>query len=154
MIRRRFLIESGVEFREDLRHSEDFLFFCELLLAGARWHMSDAAGYYYTIRGDSITGSGLFASDALRAVEALLQHERVRADPARQERVRRVYDECLLADRVRTLRAALRRGDVSAALRAATSHAGVLPALVRHELRVVPLRIARRLRRLSPGSAP
>ena len=151
MIRRAFLSRSGVALRRDLRHSEDFLFYSELLLAGARWHMSDEAGYYYTTRRDSITGSGVFASDALRAIEALLEHEQVCAVPARKEQVRRVHQSCVLADRVRTLRGDLLRRDVSAALRTARSHPMVLPALVRHELRVTPLRFARSVRRLSSG---
>jgi succinoglycan biosynthesis protein ExoO len=151
MIRRTFLSSSGAALREDLRHSEDFLFYCELLLAGAKWHMSSEAGYYYTTRRDSITGSGFFAADALRAVEALLEHEQVCAVPTRQEQVRRVHERCVLADRVRTLRGDLLRRDVRAALRTAASHPMVVPALVRHELRVTPLRVARSVSRLSPG---
>jgi len=53
MIRRDFLLQSQLRFRESIRSSEDFFFLLEALLAGARLHVLPGALYRYRLHAGS-----------------------------------------------------------------------------------------------------
>ncbi|GAC1326980.1 MAG: glycosyltransferase family 2 protein [Beijerinckiaceae bacterium] len=44
-----FVQEHGLRYDESLRYAEDLIFYCELLHAGARFHIVSSAGYIYTM---------------------------------------------------------------------------------------------------------
>ncbi|MCE0745350.1 glycosyltransferase [Acetobacter sicerae] len=53
--RREFLVETGVRYRTDLRHGEDFSFIISLLLKGSRFILIDQPLYIYTQRSGTIS---------------------------------------------------------------------------------------------------
>jgi glycosyltransferase involved in cell wall biosynthesis len=57
IIRRAFLESSRKQYSEDIWFAEDFLLYCELILEGARFGVSDYAGYLYSLRAGSASRS-------------------------------------------------------------------------------------------------
>lgn len=57
VFKRRFLQETGITYREDLRLGEDFEIMVRLLAAGARVKLSERCGYGALIRPDSLSAS-------------------------------------------------------------------------------------------------
>lgn len=82
MFRRAFLDAGTARYPEDVRHGEDFLFYVDLLHAGARFLLVPEPGYLWTVRssGQSQTKVDYLAqvADARR----LQQLDWVRADPS------------------------------------------------------------------------
>lgn len=58
MFRKSFLEAHDISYDEDLRLGEDFLFFAELLSAGAKAYATDYCGYTYFIYPNSLVRSG------------------------------------------------------------------------------------------------
>ena len=72
LFRTKFLREAGLTYRETIYHGEDFVFYLEALLQGARFGVFPEAGYLYTERVGSLSrkSSGLSKTEAdFQAVE-------------------------------------------------------------------------------------
>lgn len=89
VIRRGFLEHTALRY-DEIRFSEDFLFYLKCLLRGASWAITPAPMYCYTVREASLTES---VSDAdlayLSAVERRLGDEAAGRDPALAAAIRR-----------------------------------------------------------------
>ena len=89
MIRRGFLERTALRY-DEIRFSEDFLFYLKCLLRGASWFITPAPMYCYTVREASLTDS---VSDAdllyLSAIERRLGDEAARRAPALAAAIRR-----------------------------------------------------------------
>jgi len=100
VIRRAFLESTGVRYRPDARHGEDFLFVVDLLAAGAHYVCNPGyGGYLYTERHGSIsrTGSGMSRTTVdyesqQRAALALAQDPRFASQPRIAELLRQRAD--------------------------------------------------------------
>lgn len=57
IMRRRFLVEKGITYREDVWCAEDFLLYAQCLIAGARFGVMDEALYLYAQRSGSASAS-------------------------------------------------------------------------------------------------
>lgn len=66
LISRRFLLERGLTYREDLRLGEDYALYVEALQKGARFKLMEACGYVSVERGNSL--SARHTIDDLRAL--------------------------------------------------------------------------------------
>ncbi len=74
IIRREFVIQHGIAYNEAVRFAEDFAFYVDCLLAGARWWLSPLAGYRYRQRPGTLTHVQTVADlAALRRKLAALQ---------------------------------------------------------------------------------
>jgi glycosyltransferase involved in cell wall biosynthesis len=147
MIRRSLLAASGVRYNEAIRHGEDLLFCCELLLSGCRWHMTPSAHYFYTVRSDSITGEGKFSRDVLRAIEVLQMHPAVAQSPELNLLCQKVVVDVARNHRIHDFRARLVRGDWRALAQALRTPPKILASIAVAESRLLPQRIRRRLNR-------
>jgi glycosyltransferase involved in cell wall biosynthesis len=58
VIRRAFLLENGITYRDDVWCAEDFLLYAQCILKGARFGVIDDALYVYSERSDSVSASG------------------------------------------------------------------------------------------------
>lgn len=56
VMRRTFLEQRGIAYDEGLRLGEDFILYCEALVAGARFRLTDACGYVAVERAHSLSG--------------------------------------------------------------------------------------------------
>ncbi|MES1199719.1 MAG: glycosyltransferase [Pseudomonadota bacterium] len=88
MIRTQFLRDTGIRY-PTLRHAEDFALMFDLLLAGAKFHVTPVPHYYYTTRHGEISGEPSLMSrtridyDGMRRwTEAIVEDPRVRDDAA------------------------------------------------------------------------
>jgi succinoglycan biosynthesis protein ExoO len=102
---RAFLVSSGVRYREDCRHGEDFIFYLHAILAGARFALFPESGYLYSERFGSISRRQSELSRTIvnyRQMETvareLASEAAIRADTllssllvARAERIKAVY---------------------------------------------------------------
>jgi glycosyltransferase involved in cell wall biosynthesis len=83
VIRRSFLTAHDIRYNEDSRFAEDFMFYLNCLLQGARWWLTPEAMYRYTIRQGSLTEVQT-APDLLRIrsfeQQLLRNHPAVRSD--------------------------------------------------------------------------
>jgi succinoglycan biosynthesis protein ExoO len=83
LLRRRFLNQNNIVYKEDVRHAEDFLFYLDCLLGGARFVIVPKPYYFYRRRqGSLLTEEKLdclasFRRETLR----LLQQEQVKKTP-------------------------------------------------------------------------
>ncbi len=100
LIRRSFLVENGLWYREALRNSEDYLLIAEILTAGGAVWTIPEVGYFYTRH----TGSISYRIKAHHLVSLLREEEAV-LPPDRPE----LTDECriVLKRRHATLRNAI-----------------------------------------------
>lgn len=57
LMRRAFVDERGLRYDEAMRFAEDYAFYVETFLAGARWIAVEGAGYVYVIRSGSLTAT-------------------------------------------------------------------------------------------------
>ncbi len=57
VMRRSFLDEHGLRYREDLRLGEDYDLYVRALIKGARYRIIHSCGYGAVVRGDSLSGS-------------------------------------------------------------------------------------------------
>ena len=70
MIRRRFLLDTGISYAPDMRFAEDYRLYLDLLLAGARWVTVQENSYVYAVRDGSATARhGAGDLDRLRRYE-------------------------------------------------------------------------------------
>lgn len=58
VIRRSFLLENAITYRDDVWCAEDFLLYAQCILKGARFGVIDDALYVYSERSDSVSASG------------------------------------------------------------------------------------------------
>ena len=73
MIRRSFIQNAGVRYREDVRIAEDFLLYSELLARGARFGTCGSTEYLYSVRPDSLSRpKKTRVSDIVRANSILI----------------------------------------------------------------------------------
>lgn len=119
IMRRSFLESSGVRYREDCRHGEDFIFYLQAILAGAKFALLPESGYLYSERVGSISRKQSDLTRTMvnyRLMETLTldlaSEPVVRADPllgslllARADRIRPLH-------RSRELRDLLRRREL------------------------------------------
>jgi len=105
IMRRTFLEASGVRYREDCRHGEDFLFYLRAILAGARFSLFPVSGYLYSERFGSISHKPSSFSRTIvnyqqmeRVALELTSEPMIRSDPllvsllhARADKIRAVY---------------------------------------------------------------
>ena len=56
LIRRRFLLDRGIRYAEDILVGEDFLFYFECVARGARFHLTREVGYVHRLRNGSVSG--------------------------------------------------------------------------------------------------
>jgi succinoglycan biosynthesis protein ExoO len=68
VIRRAFLNERGLRYTTQIRYAEDFLFFMETLLSGAKGYLTNEPFYVYTLPRSPVTGK---ASSGTRTVPKL-----------------------------------------------------------------------------------
>ena len=94
IIKKEFLKNSGVNYREDVSCAEDFLFYTECLMAGAKFGFSKTAGYVYTVRsGGHGTSFNLQASKVNRLITEAAKTMKPSAIPILQMRQRAIdYD--------------------------------------------------------------
>lgn len=151
LIRREFVKKHGITFCEEIRHSEDFLFVSELLIAGAKWHMIPAAMYYYRLRRGSLTNTGEFADGNARALQRLCALERIAKDPGYAELCSRTLRKAGRDAKVRDIRRALRRRDIAAVCRLLAGDTTLLWSMLWQEVSLVPLRARRRVHRMRFG---
>jgi succinoglycan biosynthesis protein ExoO len=151
LIKRSFLAAHGLSFYEEVRHAEDFLLLCELLVAGAKWHMHPAPMYHYRIRKGSLTNTGKFADGNVLVLERLLELDGVTRNPRYADVCRQALEKAERQARVRDARAALRNVDLPVLRRLAWHDESLFWSIFRHELALAPLRLRRRLHRLRFG---
>lgn len=137
MFRREFLALSGVQYPEDVRHGEDFLFYVALLHAGARFLLLPEVGYLWTTRSSGQSQTKVDYLAQVADVRKLQEQDWVRADPALVS---------LLEDRARALlrlqnfwtyRRALQESRYLGAAAACVRH----PHVMRRALRSVASRV-------------
>jgi succinoglycan biosynthesis protein ExoO len=114
IMRRSFLVSSGVAYPENCRHGEDFIFYLRAILAGAKFVLFPEPGYLYSQRFGTISRKQSDLSRTLvnyRMMEALTlelaSEPAIRTDPmlvslltARAERIRALYRARELRDLV------------------------------------------------------
>lgn len=119
IMRRSFLVSSGIRYPEDCRHGEDFIFYLRALLAGAKFALFPESGYLYSQRFGPISRKQSALSRTIvnyRQMEertlALASEPAIRNDPmlvsllvARADKIRALY-------RARELRDLLKRRDL------------------------------------------
>lgn len=84
IIRRDFIVRSGVRYREGIRFSEDYMFYLDLLISGAKWKYVPESLYRYTIRRESL--SETFSLTDLQALTdyqgQIVRDPKIRGNPA------------------------------------------------------------------------
>lgn len=119
IMRRSFLVSSGLRYREDCRHGEDFVFYLRAILAGAKFSLFPESGYLYSERFGSISRRQSDLSRTIvnyRLMEKvaleLASEPMIRADPllssllvARADKIKALY-------RTRELRDLLQRREL------------------------------------------
>jgi succinoglycan biosynthesis protein ExoO len=119
VINRDFLRRSGVHYRDDSRHGEDFLLVVDLLLAGAAYVMSPLHGYLYTTRASGWSRTAVDYGAVVRSSLELREVEGIRGDPVArrllEERVRALEEHTVLEEwrrriELRDLPGAVRHG--------------------------------------------
>lgn len=80
MFSRAFLKRSGLRYRPDIRHGEDFQLLFEALLAGAHYVVSAAPYYLYTTRDSGFSRTRIDYGDQIRRALDLCDAPEVRGD--------------------------------------------------------------------------
>ena len=80
LMRREFIRQHRLAYREDITYGEDFVFYLECLLNGARLAVLPQAYYYRRLRAGSLTTRQAFAAQELLEVTGLLL-QRLAGDP-------------------------------------------------------------------------
>lgn len=135
MFRAAWLRSSGLRFHSERNWAgEDFEFYMNAMLLGAKWVTARDACYFYRSRPGQLTGRRAIAEGILESLEAMAEDPRVKGEPElaralsdRIERVRSAQWVGLFADAVRgrrwpsaaamVLRSPVRVADAVAALR-------------------------------------
>lgn len=94
IVKKQFLTNHGLQYREGISCAEDFLFYAECLMAGAQFGFSKAAGYLYTVRsGGHGTAFNLQVSDVNRMITERARNLKPLSIPVLQMRQRAIdYD--------------------------------------------------------------
>lgn len=126
MMRRSLILEKGLRFHEDLPICEDFHFYLDGLLAGAKWHMMAEPLYLYAVRPGSVSR----AKSIAKLHKALVRNDRQMIDPRLDETARQLmgqrHDNIERAAAYLALLEDLRRFEVTAATRRALLRPGLL----------------------------
>ncbi len=146
ILRREFLAKSGILYNIG-RFGEDFLFYLQLLLFGARWVLIPEALYEYNVGSGTLTFSHT-AEDLLRIIEAettLLENPAVRQDAELTRALIRHRRTVSLALSWFTFAKAVKRFDVTAAASSLFSGRGAPAHIGRELLHVLSREMARLL---------
>lgn len=83
LMRRRFLMEHGIEYDPSLRLGQDFWLYMNCLINGARYFLVPEPYYYYRFRPNSLVKQSKIArlDGYCRAAQSFLQKEEVRSNP-------------------------------------------------------------------------
>jgi len=137
IMRRAFLEEHALRYDEQLRTSEDLLFYLVLLLQGARTRMVNAPLYLYTTPVSHGTGEASALShtvsrdgDVQAALERVLVQFAGRLDPAASHAIRRRIEYLRSVGPLAEFDLARRRGDYRGALSVFARDAGVRREMV------------------------
>ncbi len=110
IMRRSFLVSSGILYREDCRHGEDFIFYLRAIIAGARFAVFPDSWYLYSQRFGSISRK---PSDLTRTVVNYRLMEKLTLELAFEPMIR---DDSMLASlllaRADKIRALHRAGEL------------------------------------------
>ena len=120
IIRRSFLVDTGLRYDPEVRLGEDLLFYSCLLAAGARFGVTGACGYNYT------TNSSTISRRRAPTMELVEVNERIRrcvdaSSVPERDVVLTLLDERGEALRFQVLTWALKVGDLGLAIRLAAS---------------------------------
>ncbi len=147
MIRREFLQQTGVRYDPSSRNGEDFLFYIDCFMVGAKWFITPDATYFYTVHDISLTDRvGVEDRRLMTAkLEAALAHRIMRHDPALTAITRKHWRITASDYYFRGFKAAVRAHDVRAAV-AILTHSKMAPAYLTARLaRRVPAFVAKRI---------
>ncbi|GBR01248.1 glycosyltransferase family 2 protein [Acetobacter oeni] len=150
--RRAFLTETGQLYPTTIRHGEDFLFFTNLLLKGARWGLVDQPLYIYTQRVGSVSQKlsevtrttvayGALAKSALN----LTKYDQISSNKNMMRLLTERANNLMKLDDAHFFSVAIRRKDIKGLLQRAMSR----PVFVPHVVECVFLAVKRRVRRVS-----
>ncbi|MDQ0322503.1 succinoglycan biosynthesis protein ExoU [Pararhizobium capsulatum DSM 1112] len=99
LMRRAFLDENGLRYREDLRLGEDYDLYARALAAGARYKVIHSCGYGAVVRGNSLSGSHrtedlrrLYEADRAILSQAPLSNEERRIIRQHEQHIRARYE--------------------------------------------------------------
>lgn len=150
IIRAEFLAAHHLAWPADLRYGEDFVFYAELFLHGARARISSRPGYVYVLPISEADGSRSEHSrtrmrglELIRDGEVLLAKHGDRLGPKERAAIDRRRRYLEHADAARDLKARLHDRDVVGALRMLAAH----PFLMRYLVRGAVWRLAVRFGR-------
>lgn len=79
--RRAFLVDHGLRYPENIRHGEDFRFYFDLLMSGARFFVLPEAGYQWTLRRSGQSRTRVDYLGQSEETARLADTPAVRADP-------------------------------------------------------------------------
>jgi hypothetical protein len=148
LIRRSFVEEHAIGFPQ-VSLAEDFYFYVEMLLAGARWLQVPEGYYLYFVRPCSITAAWVdMGTELLAHHTALFDHPRVRADPSVSAVLRTFVSDERASLLLESARRDLQRGHPIAAAYRLLRQPRLLLRAALLALRRVRARLARRRSRL------
>ncbi|ASY72826.1 glycosyl transferase family A [Sinorhizobium fredii USDA 205] len=130
LMRRSFLDQFDLRYRETLRLGEDFDLYARALARGARYKVIHSCGYAAVVRGDSLSGSHrtidlrrLYEADRAILAEARLSGEAAAVLRRHERHIRGRYELRHFLD--------LKRSEgIASAFAYALAHPGALPAIV------------------------
>lgn len=151
MVKRSLLLKHKIRYREDLRICEDYHFFLDCLLHGARWYTLSEPLYAYSIRAGSLSRR----LTARHLDHALVLSRAMTEDPALPQRLRRPMERrhrnmLKMLDYL-TMKDAVKAFDLAGALSQMVRHPAVFPVMAQGLWRN---RILRKWRRVRPGAHP
>ncbi|MBV1837481.1 glycosyltransferase [Acetobacter estunensis] len=148
--RRAFLEKTGLRYRADMRHGEDFALVVSLLLAGAMFVLLDEALYLYTQRSGAVSGrlsalsrtSIAYGALARSALE-LAQQPKIASQPELVRLLQHRAEGLMRLDDAHFFSVAVRKGDVIGLGRRALKRPSFLPQVASQVSRAVKRRLAR-----------
>jgi succinoglycan biosynthesis protein ExoO len=118
ILRRSFLVETGVRYDETMRTGEDFVLYAELLFHNAKAVLVSKAYYIATLRFSPLSGaksphtrSELDFSQMAQASDRLLEKYKALVDPALAETIKKRRRDLMLIHQANIARQYRRRGD-------------------------------------------
>ncbi|WP_342629278.1 glycosyltransferase [Nguyenibacter vanlangensis] len=151
VIRRAFLMKTGLRYPVGQRHGEDFTFMMHLLLEGARFRILDTAHYLYTQREGAVSRRESTMTRTTIAYAALAQsaleltsHPAIKAQPGLDALLRRRAEGLLRLDDAHFFSQAIRKGALAALLTRALHRPSFVPRVGRQIGRAMQRRVARR----------
>lgn len=117
LVRRAFVEDAGLRYRGEFRYGEDFVFYCELLLSGARGRIVPEPGYVYQLPISEVDGNrsddsrtAMQVSELLRSNDWVLEHHRARLSPGDAALLRKRAKYLTYRDAGQELKALRREG--------------------------------------------